>query len=247
MVKGLGNQDGARIVAERADAPYASVEELWRRAGVPLAALERLAEADAFAALGLDRRQALWAIRGLGDTALPLFVAADRHRRPRPEVIESPVALAPISEGGEVVEDYNSVGLTLRRHPVAFLRVELDARKIMPCADLARFRDGRAVSVSGLVLVRQQPATARGVVFITIEDDTGIANLVVWSSVFEKYRRPVLNAAMLACHGRVQREGEVIHVVAERITDLTDLLATLGQRPGAEGAAPLKLSTRDFR
>jgi error-prone DNA polymerase len=247
MVKGLGNEDGARIVAERADAPYASIEELWRRAGVPLAALARLAEADAFADLGLDRRQALWAIRGLADAALPLFVAADRHRRPRPEVVEPPVALAPSCEGREVIEDYNSVGLTLRRHPVAFLRAELNVRKITSCADLARLRDGRAVSVGGLVLVRQRPGTARGVVFITLEDDTGIANLVLWSSIFEKYRGPVLNAALLACHGRVQREGEVIHVVAERIEDLTDLLAAVGERSGADGAGAIKLSTRDFR
>ena len=129
MAKGLSNEDSARIVAHRADMPFRGIEELWRRAGVPAAALETLAEADAFRGLGLDRRQALWAIRGLADAALPLFAAADRGRQPQPELVEPPVALAPMTEGGEVVEDYRSVGLTLRRHPVAFLRHELAGRQ----------------------------------------------------------------------------------------------------------------------
>ena len=242
MVKGLSNDDAARIVAYRAATPYGGIEELWRRAGVPAAALERLAEADGYQSLGLDRRQALWAIRGLADAALPLFVAADRGRQPEPELVEPPVLLVAMTAGGEVVEDYGSTGLSLRRHPVAFLRDELAGRKMITCAELARMRDGRRVVVPGIVLVRQRPGSARGVTFITIEDETGIANLVVWAALFESQRRLILNASMLACHGRVQREGEVIHVVADHIEDLSDLLRSVGERDngwsGRGGEAP---------
>jgi error-prone DNA polymerase len=250
MVAGLTNDAGARIVAGRADVPYGSVEELWRRAGVPAAALERLAEADAYGGLegglGLDRRHALWAIRGLADEALPLFAAADRGRRPEPELVEPAVALVAMTEGSEVIEDYRSVGLSLRRHPVAFLRGELGRRGVMSCAGLADARDGARVVVGGVVLVRQRPGSARGVLFITIEDETGIANLVVWSSVFERERRLILGARMLTCRGRVQREGIVIHVVADRLEDLSDLLGSIGEH-GEARAGGLRLVARDFR
>jgi error-prone DNA polymerase len=128
MVGGLANADGARLVAERGEVPYGSVEAVWRRAGVPAATLERLAGANAFAGLGLDRRAALWAVRGLANTALPLFAAAERDGVPGPEAVEPEVALAPLPAGGEVVEDYRSTGLSLRQHPVAFLREDLRAR-----------------------------------------------------------------------------------------------------------------------
>jgi error-prone DNA polymerase len=206
-------------------------------------ALQRLAEADAFGGIGLDRRQALWAISGLADAALPLFVDADRGRAPAPEVpalemIEPPVALVPMTDGGEVVEDYRTVGLSLRHHPVAFLRGALRARRMIACADLPNARDGRRVAVPGIVLVRQRPGSAKGVMFITIEDETGVANLVIWPSVFEQQRRVILSAGMIACHGRVQREGTVIHVIADRLDDLSDLLQSVGAR-----AAPLPLRT----
>ncbi len=232
MAKGLANAHGADIVAHRTDAPYDSVEALWRRASVPVAALERLAEADAYRSLGLDRRQALWAIRGLAPEALPLFAAADRGPRPapEPELAEPPVALAPMTEGREVVEDYHSVGLSLRRHPVAFLRDDLRRRGMVACADLLAARDGKRLIVPGIVLVRQRPGSAKGVMFITIEDETGIANLVIWPSVFERQRRLILSAGMIACQGKVQREGAVIHVVADRLTDLSDLLRGVGRR-----------------
>ncbi len=222
MVKGLANAQGAAIVARRGEAPYASVEELWRRADVPAQALERLAEADAFGCLGLGRRQALWAVRGLAD-ALPLFAAAEGIWQ------EPPVVLAPTVEARAVVEDYRSTGLSLRRHPVAFLRENLRARGMIACAELARAREGRGVAVAGLVLVRQKPGSAKGVMFLTIEDETGVANLIVWPSVFERQRRVILAAGMIACHGRVQREGAVIHVIAERLEDLSALLRQVGQ------------------
>ncbi len=230
MVKGLSNAQAANIVAGRGDRPFGSVDEVWRRTSVPPAALQLVAEADGFLGMGLDRRSALWAIRGLRDEVLPLFAAADNGRAPRPEIVEPPVPIVPMIAGRNVVEDYATVGLTLRQHPVAFLRGDLARQRIVPCRDLLAARDGQRLTVAGLVLVRQRPGTATGVVFITIEDETGIANLVVWSSLFERQRRVVLSASMLACHGRVQREGEVIHVVTERLADLSDLLKSLGGR-----------------
>ena len=232
LMKGLANAHAAELVAHRAGAPYASVEEAWRRAGVPASALERLAEADAFRGMGLDRRQALWQVRALADAPLPLFAAADAGHRPRPEIVEPPVELAPMPDGGEVVEDYVSTGLSLRQHPVAFLREDLRRRGMVACGDLLHMRDGRRVVVPGIVLVRQKPGSAKGVMFITIKDETGVANLVLWPDRYAAQRRLVLSASMLACHGRVQREGEVVHVVADRLEDLSGLLRSVGQRVG---------------
>ncbi len=232
MVRGLAARDGA-LIASRRDLLYSSVADLHRRTGLSLAALKKLAAADAFASLSLGRREALWAILALDEQPLPLFVAAERTRRNEPAVIEPPVTLAPPTAGSEVVEDYRNTGLSLRRHPVAFLRPELASRGMVACADLARTQTGRRVTVPGIVLVRQKPGSAKGVMFITIEDETGVANLIVWPSVFEAQRRLVLSAGMIACRGRVQREGDVVHVVTEQLTDLTPLLRSVGQHGGA--------------
>jgi error-prone DNA polymerase len=222
MVKGLANLHAAQIVAARGDAPFASIEDVWLRSGVPLAALEKLGDADAFAGFGLDRRQAMWRVRGLGEAPLPLFAAADAQAR------EPEVALRPMTEGREVVEDYRAVQLSLRAHPVAFLRPELDRRGITRCGDLARTRDGKAVEVAGVVLIRQRPGSAKGVLFITIEDETGVANAILWPDRFEAQRRIVMSSAMLSIRGIVQREGDVIHVVTARMEDLTPLLHSVG-------------------
>ena len=265
MAKGLANAHAARLVARRGDVPYGSVEEAWRRADVPAAALERLAEADALRSLGLDRRQALWQVRGLADAVLPLFAAADAGRLPRPELVEPPVPLLPMRDGGEVVEDHRSTGLSLRQHPVAFLRTTLQARGMLTCADLAHARDGRRVLVPGIVLVRQKPGSAKGVMFITVEDETGVANLVLWPDRYARQRRLVLTAGMVACHGRVQREGEVVHVGLTGWRTCSDLLRSVGERDrngdgaGLDGHAArgvdipdahpsgIKVPTRDFR
>jgi error-prone DNA polymerase len=173
-------------------------------------------------------------------------------------------------QGGEVVEDYRSVGLSLRRHPVSFLRDELKRERILPCAALAELRDGARATVAGVILVRQRPGSASGVLFVTIEDETGHANLIVWPSVFERQRRLVMSASMLGCRGKVQKEGEVIHIIAEHLTDFSPLLASVGARDGAfplargrgdavthpNGDDPrerqprergIKVATRDFR
>jgi error-prone DNA polymerase len=225
MTKGLPSSVHAKELVEQRGDGYSSIEDLWRRSHIPVDALERLAEADAFYSLGLNRRQALWTIRGLSDRRLPLF-----DSMPAEPDAEPAVALATMTAGRQVVEDYRSVGLSLRRHPVAFLRQDLSLRRIVRCGDLATIRDGKRLEVAGIILVRQRPGSARGVLFVTIEDETGHANLILWPSVFETQRRLVLTASMIACRGRLQREGEVIHVIAEHLTDLSDLLRGVGER-----------------
>ncbi|MET1110787.1 MAG: OB-fold nucleic acid binding domain-containing protein [Allosphingosinicella sp.] len=257
MVRGLSNLHAARILAARADAPFDSVEDVWRRSGVPVAALEKLADADAFAALGLDRRQALWRVRGLGEAPLPLFAAAAALGE------EPEVALTPLTGGREVVEDYRTVQLSLRAHPLAFLRGALGP-KVTTCAGLARLKDGARVEVAGLVLIRQRPGKGN-VTFITIEDETGIANIILWQRKFEAQRRVVMGAAMIAVKGVMQKEGEVIHIVADRLEDMTPLLHQVGSMDfphryapadGGKGASPdprkakaagvIKVKSRDF-
>jgi error-prone DNA polymerase len=196
----LANADGGMIPIARGETPYASIEELWRRAEIPVTALERLAEADALGSLGVSRRDALWTIRGLSGEVMPLFEAADeRDRMIRSESNEPAVALTPMTEGREVVEDYRSKGLTLRQHPLAFLRGELRERKIHSCATLRHVRDGQRLTIAGLVLVRQKPGSAKGVMFMTIEDETDVANIIVWPSLFEKQRRLILSSGMWRC------------------------------------------------
>lgn len=235
MVKGLANAHAATTVAVRADEPFASIDDLWRRARVPSASLIQLAEADAFRpALGLARREALWAIKALRDEPLPLFAAAtEREEWTVPEVSEPAIVLRPMTAGSEVVEDYGHVGLSLRAHPLAFLRKDLCRRRIATCRDAMEAPNGRWLEAAGIVLVRQRPGSAKGVMFITLEDETSAANLVVWPKVFEAHRRIVLSARMMAVRGRIQREGDVVHLVAHRITDLSAELAAVGQRDEA--------------
>ncbi|MDS7595644.1 error-prone DNA polymerase [Agrobacterium tumefaciens] len=235
LVKGLSNKHAADIIACREDRAFASVDDLWRRAGVPSSALVCLAEADTFLpSLGLSRRQALWAIKALRDEPLPLFAAAaSRENAVIAELAEPSVVLRPMTDGGEVVQDYGHVGLTLREHPMSFLRADLARRRIVTCAEAIRVRDGTWLETAGLVLVRQRPGSAKGVIFMTLEDETGIANAVLWVKTFEKYRRIVLSAGMVGIYGKIQREGDVVHLVAHRLTDLSEALASVGERDKA--------------
>jgi error-prone DNA polymerase len=229
LVAGLKNEDGAALAAARAAEPYADVNDVWRRSAVQVSSLVRLAEADAFQpSMRLARRDALWAIKALRDNPLPLF-ASKEDEQPVPEVNEVAVRLKAMTAGHEVIEDYAHIGLTLRAHPVSFLRPDLSARKIITCADAAARPDRRRVTTAGLVLVRQRPGSAKGVMFITIEDETGTANLVIWPSLYEKQRQVVHGAHMLAVEGRVQREGLVVHIVADKLIDLSDELAGIGE------------------
>jgi error-prone DNA polymerase len=258
LIKGFAETDAAAVVAARG-AGYATPRDLWRRAGLGAAALERLAQADAFRSLGLDRRQALWALKGLGAPPLPLFAAAsrraDEHARPEQ-------ALPAMTLGQHVVEDYGALSLSLKRHPVAFLREGLTREGMVRAADLATLPVGRHLAIAGLVLIRQRPGTASGVIFATIEDETGVATLILWPPVFEAYRRVALGASLLGCVGKLQREGIVTHIVAERLIDLSPRLRALrdpatpqaspdsagGPPPRrAPGPADLVISSRDFR
>jgi error-prone DNA polymerase len=231
QVRGLSNADGSAIVGARGAASFQSIEDLWRRSGVPRSAIEKLAEADAFHALGADRRQGLWKVRGLGEAPLPLFAAADRADQSiGVEGIEPAVSLRGLADGREVIEDYRSLQLSLRAHPLTFVRDELARRGVVRCADLANIRDGRRVEVAGIILVRQKPGSAKGVLFITIEDETGIANGILWPDRFEAQRRTVMSASMVGLKGRVQKEGEVIHVICDKIVDHGDLLHRVGEK-----------------
>ena len=235
MVDKLASDDAAAIVVGRADRPYGDAHDVWRRSGAKVSALVRLAEADAFRpSLGLARREAFWAIKALRDEPLPLFAAtAGDDGRPAPEVNEEAVALKAMTAGREVVEDYQHVGLSLRRHPVAFLREDLARDAVVTCAQANATRDGRVIKTAGLVLVRQKPGSAKGVMFITLEDETGVVNLVIWPDLYEKQRGVVLGASLMGVLGRVQREGDVVHVVVTRLFDLSAQLAGLGERDEA--------------
>jgi error-prone DNA polymerase len=232
MVKGLANAHAAKIIGSRADQNFCSPDDVWRRAAVPAACVVQIVEADGFLpSLGLARREALWAIKALRDEPMPLFAAAlNREAGAMPEFDEPAVMLRPMKAGGEVVEDYVHLGLTLRAHPLSFLREDLRQRKIVTCAEAMQARDGKWLEAAGIVLVRQRPGSAKGVIFITIEDETGIANLVVWPSLYEKQRRITHSAGMMGVQGCIQREGEVVHLVAHRLTDLSAELASVGDR-----------------
>ncbi|TAX38957.1 error-prone DNA polymerase [Rhizobium leguminosarum] len=232
MVKGLAARDAARIVAARMHTVFESIDDMWRRSGVPSEALKQLADADAYLPpLGLERRDAIWAIKALRDEPLPLFAAAaEREMKAIAEQQEPEVALRQMTDGHNVIADYSHVGLTLREHPLAFLRKDLQKRNIVTCSEAMNARDGRWLMTAGLVLVRQKPGSAKGVMFITIEDETGSANLVVWPSLFEKRRRVVLGSSMMAINGKIQREGDVVHLVAQQLFDLSDDLSGLADR-----------------
>ncbi len=240
---------------------YPDPHALWRRCALGRGALERLAEADAFRSVGLDRRRALWALKALGDPPLPLFAAAETSKeKPSPPIggrgqgeggfsgactaaASEARAMALLPEmplGEQVVEDYASLGLTLKRHPLAFLRSELAGEGLVTAADLARLPVDRRLAIAGIVLIRQRPGSANGVVFITIEDETGIANLIIWPAILERFRRAALGATLLRCTGKLQREQSVIHVVAERLADMTPRLNTLRDHTG-DAEPPVKL------
>ena len=228
QVIGLKQDHANLIIAKRGDG-YASIRDLWVRTGIPVATLEKLAEADAFGSMGLNRREALWVVRGLhgvaGAEQLPLFAISKKLSKPDDAETDLPV-MAP---GESVVHDYRTLSLSLKGHPVGFLRPELDRRGTLRCADLIDQPNGAIVETAGLVLVRQQPGTASGVIFMTLEDETGIANIIVWNKTFDSNRRVVLSSRLLAVRGQLQREGLVTHLVSRSFTDFTPSLLDLAQ------------------
>ncbi|GLI92975.1 error-prone DNA polymerase [Methylocystis echinoides] len=236
QIKGVNEDDMRRLVARRGKG-YDSVRDVWLRAELSPAALMRLAEADAFSSLGLSRRDALWAAAGLnraGDRDdLPLL--RDLSFSP----LEPDAHLPPMPPGEEIVEDYRFLSLSLKGHPLAFLRDRMAARGALPCATLSDFPDGagRRLTVAGVVLLRQRPGTAKGVVFMTIEDETGQANIIVWPKLLERQRAEIIGARLVAVTGRLQKECGVIHVVAEHVEDLSADLRRLETMPAARTEA----------
>jgi error-prone DNA polymerase len=256
QIVGLSEAEIGKLVDARGNG-FASVEQLGTVEGVELSTLETLAEADAFRSLDLDRRAALWAVRGLDGFG---------WRRSAPQEIpllaphlgdglfqELPVALKPMTLGEQVAEDYLSLGLSLKAHPLSFLRDRMHRLGIRPNVEhrSPRLPPNARVTVAGLVLTRQRPGTAKGVVFLTLEDETGIANIIVWRDRFEAYRRIVMTSRFLAVRGKLQRAGEVVHVLAEDLLDLSADLRRLRDDEPHEAPAPspadtLGLKSRDF-
>ncbi|HEV2044356.1 MAG TPA: OB-fold nucleic acid binding domain-containing protein, partial [Sphingomicrobium sp.] len=238
QIEGLRLDAATRIAAARSDMPYASVEDVRTRSGVNVASVERLAEADAFRSIKLDRRGALWDARALKAAPdLPLFAFAEtRDEGWETEVVRLPAM--PLSE--HVVSDYQTVRLSLKAHPLSFLRGHYAGRGFVTASELASTRNGRRVSLAGLVLIRQRPGSAKGVCFITLEDETGIANLVVWPDKFAAQRNIVMGARLMVVHGLVQRDEAIIHVIAARLEDDTAMLRHL-----SENNLPSTLSAGD--
>jgi error-prone DNA polymerase len=218
LVRGLGRAAAARIVAARAQAPFADVDDLARRADLPPHETQRLAAADALAGLAGHRRQQVWAAAAQ-QAALPLLRDAP--------IAEAPLALPPPPEGEDIVLDHAATGLSLRRHPLALLRPLLARRRLLTAQQLRGLPASPLVRACGLVTLRQQPATAGGVVFVTLEDETGVVQVICWKSLRERQRSVLLHARLLAVRGRWQREGEVGHLVAAQLEDLTALLGRL--------------------
>ena len=207
-------------------AKFGSIEDLRQRSGVPVATLERLAAADAFRSLGLDRRQALWDVRAL-PAALPLPLFGWAETREFGE--EAAVALPAMPLSEHVVNDYQTLRLSLKAHPMSFLRSRFKADGVASCDDLRKLADGVHVSLAGVILVRQRPGTAKGVVFMTLEDETGVSNAVVWPQLLERYRKVVMGARLILIRGRVQRHENIIHLVAEYLEDRSAMLQSLAQ------------------
>lgn len=224
QVKGLREEEMGLLVDCRG-VGYKTITSL-RDAGIALSTLERLADADAFRSMGLDRRKALWEISALQDMPVEIFKG-----QPSESVLEAQVELPLMTPGEHVVQDYAAVGLSLKAHPVSFVRPQLEMLRVLSTHAINHDAyDGQLVKVAGLVLVRQRPGTARGICFITIEDETGNTNLVVFEKLFETYRKEILHAKLLMVEGKLQREGQVVHVVVSKCIDLTKLLGKLVQR-----------------
>jgi error-prone DNA polymerase len=219
MVKRLSEEGAKRLLAARGVRPFTGLEDLAERAALDRRDLEALAAGDAFAGMAGHRHRAYWQVSGI-ERPLPLLSADTAV----PEGI--PLLRAP-HEGHDIVADYGSLGLSLRRHPLALLRKRLEARGIIPTEALWDLPTGRRVTTAGLVITRQRPGSASGVTFVTMEDETGHVNLIVWKRVAEEQRAALLGSRLLEVRGALQREGDVLHVIAQRLTDLSALLGEL--------------------
>jgi error-prone DNA polymerase len=222
QIKGLREEDIKRLVSARTE-KFSSINQL-RDIDIPQTTLLQLADADAFRSIGLDRRAALWEI-STTDRPVILFKG-----QPSPDATNENVSLPVMTLSEHVVQDYATLSLSIKAHPVHFIREKLKQLHIVSTAELAGLKNGDIVKVAGLVLVRQRPGTAKGVVFMTIEDETGTANLVVFATIIEKYRRAILQSKLMMVEGKLQIEAEVIHVIADKCFDLSSMLRYLVNR-----------------
>jgi error-prone DNA polymerase len=219
QVKGLRQED-VQVLINNRKKKYAGINEL-RDIRLSEAALEKLADADAFRSIGLDRREALWEV-STKDRPVEMFSG-----HAAPDGLDENVALPVMTESEHVVHDYAATSLSLKAHPVSFIREKLEQLHILPTAKLASCKDGGFVKVAGLVLVRQRPGTAGGICFMTIEDETGVANLVIFESLFETFRKEILQSRLIMVEGKLQIEGEVIHVIVKRCYNISKMLRQL--------------------
>jgi error-prone DNA polymerase len=226
LVKGLSEEAGRRIVDVRTADVYQDIQQMLERAGLDRRELGVLASAGALKVLEGHRHKARWAVAGV-ETPTPLFASMERY--------EATPLLRKPTEGQNIVADYQSLGLTLERHPMHLLRHRLDRYRYHQAQRLPELVTGTSVSVAGLVITKQRPGTASGVTFVTLEDETGHINLIVWKQVAEKYRAALLNARLMGICGELQIEGEVIHVIARQLVDHTEMLGNL------------VVTSRDFR
>ena len=227
LVKQLSSEGAARLLAARASRAFGDIADLAERGGLDRRDLEALAAADALRGLTGHRHRAVWQVTGV-ERVLPLLPAATVQ----PEGI--PLLKAP-REGQDIVADYGSTGLTLRRHPLCLLREKLQRRGVLPTQELWELPNGIWVRTAGLVITRQRPGSAGGVTFVTMEDETGYVNLIVWNRVAEAQRAALLESRLLEVQGKLQREGDVQHVIAQRLTNLSEMLGDL------------TVASRDFR
>jgi error-prone DNA polymerase len=218
LVAGLSQAGVERLIHARALAAFTDPQDLALRARLTKADLDALAAANALATLSGNRHQAAWALAGV-ETDLPLFANVP--------IVEGTPLLPVPTEGQNIVADYNSVGLTLRRHPLALLRERMLRHRLASAADLHRAPTEARVATAGLVLIRQSPGTARNTTFITLEDETGQINLIVWNTIAQQYRQPFLQARLLEVHGKIQHESGVTHLIADRLVDRTAWLGSL--------------------
>ncbi|MBK19760.1 MAG: error-prone DNA polymerase [Rhodospirillaceae bacterium] len=228
QIKGLKPTDAEALLKARKAGnarPFSSPEDLWLRSDLQPSALERLAKADSYGSVGLSRRQALWEVRRIKPGQLPLFAETGEN------IIEPEVSLPIMKPGEEVSHDYAAIRLSLKHHPLELLRDRLTHEGVITNDLLAKTENGQQVTVAGLVITRQRPGTASGVIFATLEDETGIANVIIWPKLFERYRKETLASRLLCVTGELQREGIVIHLVARRLTDMSDRLWALMEAP----------------
>ncbi len=267
LVRGLGEAEGQRIVeAVLRAGPFRTIRELWRASGVRVASLRRLAAADAFHSMGLDRQQALWQVRALRDAPAPLFEQAEESLRASQErdrvaipvshpslslgATPAPSRLPPVAPLVAVAQDYTAIGLSLKRHPLACLRERLRTLHAVPCAslrDACLTPQGTLLAVAGVVLVRQRPSTAKGILFMTLEDESGIANLIIRPKVYERFRRAARMSVILLAAGRVERKGDVVHLIVRRLRNISDLAGEARGAAHAPADASIDIVVREYR